>query len=267
MFYYLSKIFWLFAAPSTVLALLALAGMLLGGTRFSRVGKRLALASLFLLFALGIGPLGNWLLLPLESRFPVITGEASTPPAGIIVLGGAVDDRITSARVSPMELNEAGDRVLAMIGLAQRYPATRIIFTGGAADVIGTTAEPEAAAVKARIAAFGLDPERIIFEDRSRNTHENALFTHTIANPKAGEEWWLVTSAFHMPRAIGVFRKAGFAVKAYPVDFRTAGLEDGYRIAAPLSSGLGRADLAAKEWISLLAYWLTGKTDRLFPAP
>jgi uncharacterized SAM-binding protein YcdF (DUF218 family) len=267
MFFTLSKVFWFFAAPSTVLALLALAGALLSGTRASRFGKRLASGSVLLLLACGIGPVGNWLLLPLEERFPVMDHGSAPSPAGIIVLGGAVDDRITSMRVSPMEMNEAGDRVLTMISLARRYPEVKIIFTGGAADVIGTTAEPEAAAIKARIAAYGLDPARILFEDRSRNTHENALFTRDLVSPRAGEEWWLVTSAFHMPRAMGVFKKAGFVVRAYPVDFRTGGSTDVYRFAAPLSGGLGRADLAAKEWIGLFVYWLTDKTETLWPGP
>ena len=58
-----------------------------------------------------------------------------------------------------------------------------------------------------------------MLEDQSRNTRENAIFTRRLVDPKPGERWLLVTSAWHMPRAIGVFRKAGFEIEAFPVDY------------------------------------------------
>jgi uncharacterized SAM-binding protein YcdF (DUF218 family) len=267
MFYYLSKILWFLAAPSNLLALAVLAGMVLAATRFARFGRRVALLALFLIFACGIGPIGNMLLLPLEERFAQGWSGLPEPPAGIIVLGGGVDDQITSRRGNPLELNEAGDRVLTMLALAKRFPEAKIIFTGGAADVIETTAEPEAEAVKARIAAYGLDPARILFESRSRNTFENALFTRELLKPQPSETYWLVTSAFHMPRSMGVFRHAGFDVRAFPVDYRTGSMADVLRFSATIGEGLRRTDIAVKEWLGLLAYRLTGKTDALWPAP
>ncbi len=152
-----------------------------------------------------------------------------------------------------------------MIALARRYPEAKIIFTGGAADVLETTAEPEAAAIKARIGAYGLDPSRILFDDKSRNTHENALFTYDLLKPQPGETFLLVTSAFHMPRSMGVFRQAGFNVRAFPVDYRTAGRADVLRFSPPWARGLRTTDIAAKEWLGLLVYRLTGRTDALFP--
>ncbi len=267
MFFYASKILWFFAAPSNLLMMLLGFGVLLGFTRFSRGGRALALAALLLLAACGIGPFGNWLMAPLESRFPQGWGGLPEAPTGIIVLGGGVDDRVTSKRRYPLELNEAGDRILVMIALARRYPDARIVFTGGAADVIETTEEPEAEAIKARIADYGLDPAHIIFESRSRNTFENAIFTKELVQPKPGETWWLVTSAWHMPRSMGIFRKAGFTVKAFPVDYRTAAASDIVRPFSTMGEGLRRTDVAAKEWIGLIAYWLTGKTDALLPGP
>ena len=109
--------------------------------------------------------------------------------------------------------------------------------------------------------------ERLMFEDRSRNTSENALFSKEMAQPKPGERWLLVTSAYHMPRAIGIFRKAGFPVEAYPVDWRTRGPSDLWRPFDRLSEGLRRCDVVVREWAGLLAYWLTGRTSELFPAP
>ena len=85
--------------------------------------------------------------------------------------------------------------------------------------------------------------------------------------PKPGERWLLVTSAWHMPRSMGSFRAAGFPVTAYPVDYRTRGGEDARRGFLHTSEGLRRLDLMVKEWLGLLAYRLSGRTDALFPAP
>jgi uncharacterized SAM-binding protein YcdF (DUF218 family) len=70
-----------------------------------------------------------------------------------------------------------------------------------------------------------------------------------------------------MPRAIGAFRRAGFDVEPWPVDYRTRGRADLTRPFDKVSEGLRRVDVASREWVGLLAYWLTGRTDALFPAP
>jgi uncharacterized SAM-binding protein YcdF (DUF218 family) len=114
---------------------------------------------------------------------------------------------------------------------------------------------------------LGIPADRIIVEERSRDTAENARFTKALADPRPGERWLLVTSAFHMPRSIGAFRRVGFAVEAYPVDYRTRGPEDLARPFASLGDGLRRSDIAMREWIGLLIYWLAGRTSELFPAP
>ncbi len=115
--------------------------------------------------------------------------------------------------------------------------------------------------------ALGVPHDRITAEEQSRNTVENAVFSRLVAQPKPGERWLLVTSAFHMPRAIAAFRAAGFTVEAYPVDWRTRGPIDATRPFAALTDGLAMTDVAVHEWIGLLVYRLTGRTTELFPAP
>jgi uncharacterized SAM-binding protein YcdF (DUF218 family) len=115
--------------------------------------------------------------------------------------------------------------------------------------------------------SLGISKERLIMERRSRNTQENAEFSKAIAAPKAGERWLLVTSAYHMPRAVGLFRKAGFAVEAYPVDWRVGGHEDLVRFTPVSLEGLDRVNVGVREWTGLAAYWATGKIDRLLPGP
>jgi len=104
-------------------------------------------------------------------------------------------------------------------------------------------------------------------ERHARNTQENAEFSKAIAAPKDGERWLLVTSAYHMPRSVGLFRKAGFAIEPYPVDWRMGVRADlqNFRILA--GEGLANVDIGVREWIGLFAYRATGKTSELFPGP
>ncbi len=216
------------------------------------------------LLLLGLSPAANWLILPLENRFPKPALEGRTID-GVIMLGGAVLERQSAAH-DQIALNDAGERILALVELARRYPQAKLVVTGGAGFYSGATAT-EADILRRMIGRLGLPPERIIFEDRSVNTHENAAFSKVLAAPRPGETWLLVTSAWHMPRSVGIFRAAGWPVVAYPVDFRTAGAADAGRGFFSVSDGLRRADVAMREWVGLVAYRLTGRSNALLPAP
>jgi uncharacterized SAM-binding protein YcdF (DUF218 family) len=146
----------------------------------------------------------------------------------------------------------------------RRYPNARILFSGGSGALIDD-ADAEASFAVLLLESFGIARNRITLEDRSRNTVENAVFSKAIIQPKPGERWLLVTSAYHMPRAIGVFRKAGFPVEPYPVDWRTRRADDGLRPFATIVDGLRQTDTAVHEWVGLAIYWLTGRSSELFP--
>lgn len=165
-----------------------------------------------------------------------------------------------------MALNETGERLVALGDLARRYPNARLVYAGGGSEFTPDTT-PEATLVENTIAELGIAAGRVVYERRSLNTQQNALFAKELAAPKSGERWLLVTSAFHMPRAMGVFRAAGFDVTPYPVDYRTAGAKSLLRPFAFVSEGLRRTDVATKEWIGLGVYYVSGRTDELFPAP
>jgi uncharacterized SAM-binding protein YcdF (DUF218 family) len=104
-------------------------------------------------------------------------------------------------------------------------------------------------------------------ERRSRNTYENAEFSKVLVSPKSGERWLLVTSAHHMPRSVGIFRKVGFEVEPYPVDWRTGRRGDLLKFSDHFAERLALVDTAAREWMGLVAYWITGKTSEFFPSP
>ncbi len=264
MFFILSKILGFFALPSNVLITIGLVGVLLLLTRFRRLASWLVVTSLVLIGFVGLSPLGNVLLLPLEQRFPPWDASRG-PPDGIVVLGGAILPELSAAR-GAVQLNESAERITVTAELARNYPNARIIFSGGTGS-LRADAPAEAPFAVTELEALGVAPDRITAEEQSRNTVENAVFSRLLADPKPGERWLLVTSAFHMPRAVAAFRAAGFPVEPYPVDWRTRGTIDATRPFADFLGGLGQSDLAMHEWFGLLAYRLTGKTGELFPAP
>jgi uncharacterized SAM-binding protein YcdF (DUF218 family) len=261
--YALSKIAGFFVVPSNFLMLVGLGGALLLRTRFVRAGGWFVVTSLVLLAVAGLSPLGNMLILPLEQRFPAWDASRG-PPDGIVVLGGAVTADIAAAR-NDVVLNDAAERMTATVELARRYPNARIIFSGGDGSLVYGGNESDAAL--RMFERLGVAPGRVELEDKSRNTFENVLFSKRIAAPKPGERWLMVTSAYHVPRAMGMFRMAGFPVEPYPVDWRTRGVEDAWRPFPSLAEGLRRTDTAVREWAGLVIYWLTGRSSALFPAP
>lgn len=265
MFYGLSKVGWFVATPSNLLPLLILAALALGlRARWRARALGAALIGVLVLLGAGLLPVANWAILPLEERFPAPADDRGEVQ-GIIVLGGGVLAEESFAR-GQLILNEAGERITGLVELARRHPRARLVFSGGGGTLLADEV-PEAAAVQRFIGGLGLDPARILVEDRSRTTAENAAFTRALVQPAPGERWLLVTSAWHMPRAVGCFRRAGFPVVAYPVDYRTRGRGDAWRPFTFASEGLRRLDLAAKEWAGLAAYRLAGYTDVWLPSP
>ncbi len=264
LFFVLSKTLGIMLLPTNFLIGVGLVGVILLATRFARLGRNLAVASVVLLAICGFSPLGNWLIYPLEQRFPP-WDAARGAPDGIIVLGGSIHADISAERGTPV-VGNAADRIIAAAALARRYPNARVVFSGGSANLLANDAR-EADYAGAIFENLGIAKSRLIMERRSRNTQENAEFSKALVAPKAGEHWLLVTSAFHMPRSVGLFRKAGFAVEPYPVDWRVGGRADLFAFANFAIDGLIQTDIAVREWIGLLAYRLTGKIDDLLPGP
>jgi uncharacterized SAM-binding protein YcdF (DUF218 family) len=264
MFFTLSKILGFFALPSNAIASLFALGAIMHLTGQQRWAGRLLLLSVVLLLTIGYSPASNLLLLPLSERFPAWQADGREPD-GIIVLGGSIDSEASKARGS-LELDASAERIVAMLQLAHQFPKARIVFSGGSGNLIMNSV-PEAPIAGRLLESFGVARDRITLESRSRTTDENAVLTRELVAPKPGERWLLVTSAFHMPRSVGVFRAAGFDVEAYPVDWRTRGWIDAALPFDQLSFGFARADVAAHEWMGLLVYWLTGKSKDLFPGP
>lgn len=264
MFFALSKTVGYLLVPSNFLIGLGLFGAVLLLTRLARTGRRLMVVSLLLLAVCAFSPLGNFLLYPLESRFPKWDGSRGEPD-GIVVLGGSLDADL-SAEHGLAVIGGASDRIIGAATLARRYPGTRIVFSGGSPHLISNDAR-EADYATALFQGLGIAKSRLIMERQSRNTRENAEFSRQAAMPKPGERWLLVTSAYHMPRSVGVFRKAGFPVEAYPVDWQVGTRKDLLRYYVTAHHGLRLVDTGVREWLGLIAYRIAGRTETLIPGP
>ena len=264
MFFAISKTLGAMLLPTNFLIELGVLGAILLATRYWRLGRGLMIAALVLLAICGWSPLGKLLLYPLESRFPAWDAGKGAPD-GIIVLGGSIDADLSAAHGTTV-IGAAGDRVTAGAVLAHRYPNAKLVYSGGSANLLSNDAK-EADYVADLFAGLGIAPSRLVTERQSRNTLENAEFSRALVSPKSGERWLMVTSAFHMPRAVGLFRKAGFAVEAYPVDWKVGKTIDLFAFTNIAGDGLARTDVAMREWMGLFLYWILGKTDALLPGP
>jgi len=262
-FFFLSKTLGLLLLPSHLLIGVGVVGLILLLTRFVSLGRKLVVASVLLLAICGFSPIGNLVLYSLESRFPP-WDDTRGAPDGIVVLGGAINVYMSAAHGTPV-FGPSIDRIMAAAELAHRYPKARIVFSGGNPGLYSGDASREADFALPVFERFGISKDRLIIERRSRNTEENASFSKALVSPKDDERWLLVTSAFHMARAVGIFRKARFAVEPYPVDWRAASRADLLGFSRYFVVGLGRVDIASREWIGLIAYGIAGKTSELFP--
>ena len=261
-----SKLIGFFLQPSVLILLGLMLGLYFIWTNWHRAGKTFVFTATVLYFLGSFGPLSNWLMLPLESRFSrPVTDVADLDVAGIIVLGGAVSTHVIGGR-GVHALNENAERMTEALVLAKQLPDLPIVFSGGSNQIFNPD-RSEANASDAILRDLLGDRENVMLETRSRNTRENARFTAKMLPKVSNEPWLLVTSAYHMARSVGCFRRAGVDVVAWPVDYRLRDKGDLLRPFAVPSNGLRRLDLVVKEWVGLVAYYLLGHTGDLFPRP
>ncbi len=245
--------------PGTLLGATVIVGAIAGW--FSqRLAAAMGMAAAALVIAIGILPGAAWLALPLETRFP---GDPPLPEqvAGIIALGGT--ERLSQSEAWNHPILNDPSPVAAMVALGRRYPQAKLIFSGGTAAPRRHTLT-EAQVVQEFLREMGVDGGRVVYEDKSQNTFENALRTRDIVQPQPGERWILVTQAISLPRAVAVFRHIGWNVIPFPAGYVSAGKAE-FDAHFRLLDGLTLASLATHEWGGLLIYRLLGYTDELFP--
>lgn len=263
MIFVASKVLWVLAAPGNLVLIILLLGVARLAFGKGKRGLGLILFASLAMLATAALPIWQLLAAPLENRFPAVPAPPDRVD-GIILLGGAVEPLLSKER-GQVALNDAAERITETVELARRHPEARVLVSGGDASIIPSGLS-EADATRDLLIGLGVAPERLVIENASRNTWENAVLSYRAAQPRPGETWLLVTTAMHMPRAVGCFRRAGWSVLPYPVDYRTrpsGAVELGFGF----PGGLDMLNLVTKEWDGLIAYYLLGRLDALFPAP
>ena len=254
-FFWCSKLLWGIVSPDGLLVIVFALGMGLWALGRIKAARWLLTVLFGIMVFITLFPVGSWLLYPLESRYPASPELVDID--GIVVLSGA-EQSLKTALWDSVNLGEAAERDLAFMALARKFPKAKLVFTGGSGRLF--TQDFKAADVARRLfTEQGLDLNRIIFESQSRNTWENAYFSAQQVKPMANERWVLITTGWHMPRAVGVFCQVGWDVIPYPVDFATL---PGYlgSVDWNFAAHLRQLKMAIKEWIGLSAYWLTGRS-------
>jgi uncharacterized SAM-binding protein YcdF (DUF218 family) len=214
-------------------------------------------SAILMLALLGWEPLPDGLLRHLEGRYPPIAAQADlTSYAGVVVLGGGLEPAYAWSAPDQSALGDAAERVTEVLPLLKRQPQLRVLFTGGEGELFANDLT-ESERARRFFSAQGVPDESLILESASRTTFENAVFSKMLPGVDANQRWLLVTSAWHMPRAMAAFQRADWNVSAYPVDFR-AGQSTPWTQYS-MDGGVKKWRIALHEMIGMWVYRLTGR--------
>lgn len=259
MSFLIAKIVKTALAPANLFSLL----LLLAGfacvshnERWQRAGRRLCFLLAITLFLVGVLPVGHWSLNPLENRFPP---ERPERVDGIILLAGDETPFLTENR-KQASARESARRYITFAGLSREYPRAKLAFLGGNPDILSKDTMTNADVARALLKAVGVPTEKVVIEDKSRNTYENAIMGSAAVKPGKDDNWLLVTSASHMPRALLTFRKAGWNVYPAPTNYYTA-QSFPFRLGFNVFRQLRDLNTAVYEHVGLIVYWILGRID------
>ena len=235
----LSKLIWFFIEPSHLLVWTLIAATFHKKRRAVLTGVAAAFLTAMLLY-----PFGNAALRPIEDQVPRPAWPEHVD--GILVLGEGLNPDIPATRGAGGIGSDGGTLIAARV-LAQHYPDAKLIYSGDEGEVV---------VAKPLFAEMGMT-NPILFDGRSSNTWENLLIARRIAQPAPGQVWLLVAAGYHLPRAAAVAQKLDWPMIPWASDYlSTAG---GVQSGASLPANIAHLDLAAHEWVGLLAYRLKGE--------
>jgi uncharacterized SAM-binding protein YcdF (DUF218 family) len=220
MFYFLSKVLFYLLMPLCLIVLCLIVALFSKNQKFKKRSLQTAFA-LILIF--GNGFLSNEAFLWWET--PPTSPEAisMTYDVGIILTGGMISNKLSTE--SQIFTDKTADRFIQPLRLYKMGKLKKILISGGSTDLLmmHEDVSDETLKVAQLLEELGVKKEDIILERKARNTHENGLFTAEILKnyPQFGNKYLLFTSAFHMRRAEGCFRKAGLKVTPFPTAFKS----------------------------------------------
>ncbi len=263
MFFVLSKVLWFLIQPLNLIVLLLIGSALASWRNMPGTARWMRFLAMLGLIAPVLLPIGKWLLVPLEQQFLVPNPMPQTVD-GIILLGGAQRPSLTNYWKEP-ELNGSVETLTTFLALARRYPQAKLVFSGGSGDIFRQDLSEENT-VRLFFKQQSFDDSRVQYENKSRNTYENALFSKRMVQPKENQVWLFITNARTIPRAMGVFRKLDWNVVPIPADHTVVPNGD-WQPELNLAAAFMLINEGLHEWLGMIAYYLSGKSDQLFPAP
>ena len=260
MSFFLSKFLWYFINPFSLFIFLFLIGLIF--LVFKKHKKAFYILSLtfFSLLLVSIFPIGKYAINVLEKDYH-LENKYPNNVDGILILAGATDPYL-SKEYNSIELNDSAERLLESVFLIQKYKNAKIIFSGGSGYLNYPNLD-HAKIAKNFFNKMKIENKNIIYENKSRNTYENILFSKQIAKPQEDEKWLLVTSAFHMKRAILISKKQKWKFIPYPVDFKQS-KKISLKPSIHFFSNFTSFQKAFHEWLGLFSYYLMGRTDNFF---
>ena len=258
----ISKLVWIFAQPLSLAFFLVFLTLIAGLLRWRTLSILSAAGSALILFVTLYTTAGNLVMQGLEQRFAKPAADPDNLQC-MIVLGGAFENEVNTARHG-IEFNGGADRFVEALRLAQKFPQSRILVSGGDGSISGVY-EGDAAASERFFPLFGVGKDRLIEERQSRTTFENAINTKEVLASQGLSHCLLITSGFHMPRSVGIFRKLGIETVPWPTDYRADGaVKPGLDFTQPNLNAQNMAT-AIREWYGLVGYYLSGRTSELYP--
>lgn len=259
-----SKIIWIVGQPSSLAFIFCLFALVAIFKRQRILSFLLILTPAVILFIAQFTTAGAVMVQALENRFPRPPSDPTSLEC-LVVLGGGFANDVDTQR-GGYEVNDAGDRFIEVIRLAKKYPSMRIIVSGGDGFITGGYLG-DAIIAERMFTNFGIDKGRTLQDETSRTTFENAINTKRLLDSNGLSHCLLVTSGFHMPRSVGIFRKLGIDVVPWVTDYRSIGNE---HLRLDISQPEANASLlaiATKEWIGMVGYYFAGRTSSLYPGP
>ena len=260
MSFYLSKIIWLVLSPFNVFILFTILTIILYLINFRKSSIVIFLTNSLYLIIISFMPIGDYLIHKIEKEYHA---KFKIPEKldGILILGGATNPSLYK-EFNQISVNGSAERLIESVNLIKKFKNSKVIFSGGS-GVINRPDLGHSQVAKLFYKKMGVLDNRIIYENNSRNTYENILFSKKIGKPKINDNWLLITSASHMKRALLIASKNNWEFIPYAVDFKTM-KKFKFLPNLNLLANINSFQYGSHEWLGLISYYLMNRTNKIF---
>ena len=258
MSFYLSKVLWLIINPFNIFIFITMFTIFLYFIKFRRLSLIIFIINFNFLVFISFLPIGSYLIYNIEKEFH---SNIKIPERvdGILILSGATNP-ILFKEYNQISLNDSAERLVESVMIIRKFEKAKVIFSGGS-GFVNRSDLGHSQVAKLFYKKIGVDINKIYFEDKSRNTYENIIYSKSIAKPKKNENWLLITSAFHMKRALLIAEKNKWKLIPFAVDFKNI---KEFKLTPNLNllSNLNSFQNGLHEWLGLVSHYLMGRTDK-----